>query len=48
MQDATQSGYKVETFFVPPTFDSDFDLDKFYAVSGKLLESSPIVQAIEH
>ncbi|KWU42341.1 Ku DNA-binding complex, Ku70 subunit [Rhodotorula sp. JG-1b] len=29
--DATQSGYKVETFFVPPTFDSDFDLDKFYA-----------------
>ncbi|GAA5867373.1 hypothetical protein JCM3774_003567, partial [Rhodotorula dairenensis] len=28
--DASESGYAVETFFVPPTFDSDFDLDKFY------------------
>lgn len=31
-QDATESGYAVETFFVPPTFDSDFDLEKFYGV----------------
>lgn len=42
VQDATQSGYKVETFFVPPTFDSDFDLDKFYAVSGILLLNYPV------
>ncbi|GAA5988311.1 hypothetical protein JCM10908_002158 [Rhodotorula pacifica] len=28
--DATESGFLVETFFVPPTFESEFDLDKFY------------------
>lgn len=25
-------GYEIEPFFVPPTFDTDFDLGKFYGV----------------
>ncbi|GAA5847451.1 hypothetical protein JCM9279_000488 [Rhodotorula babjevae] len=29
-EDLREMGYEIEPFFVPPTFDHDFDLEKFY------------------
>lgn len=29
--------FHIETFFVPPTFDSHFDLNKFYGASSATL-----------
>lgn len=31
-QDLHDMKFHIETFFVPPTFGSEFDLDKFYGV----------------